>query len=247
MSSPRLAIAAGLFLILVPAAVAREAPSYAKQVRPFLAKYCVECHTGPDADGELSFDTFQSLMKGGTHGPAVVPGVADRSPLVLNVEGKARPLMPPKNAKLFPNKDERAILRAWVDAGARDDGGPVVAALPPISPKAAVPSPVTALAFRPDGGKGGGTPPLLAAGVHNAVLLLDPLKGEVVGKLGGQNGQVTALAFSGAGLGEVRLYRTEGGALPAGPPRLTLPAHKDVVLGLDFSPDGSTLATCGYD
>src|SRR5207302_6793124 len=189
-----------------------------------------------------SFDTYPSLMKGGTHGPPVVPGKADQSLLVRAVEGKAKPLMPPKNAKLFPAKEERVILRAWVDAGAKDDGGQAVTTLPPIAPKAAVPPPVTALAFRPDG-------KLLAAGGHNEVVLIDPAKGEVVGKLTGQTGQVTALAFGRDGrtlavasgtpgvVGEVRLYRVEPGALPAGTPRLTLTAHKDLVLDLALSPD----------
>ena len=45
----------------------------------------------------------------------------------------------------------------------------------------------------------------------------------------------------------MRIYKAAAGALPAGPPAQTIAAHKDAILDLDFSPDGKTLATCGYD
>ena len=53
--------------------------------------------------------------------------------------------------------------------------------------------PVTALAYRPDGG-------LLAAGTHAQVLLIDPKTGDDVGALREIPGRVTGLAFSKVGL-----------------------------------------------
>lgn len=107
-------------------------------------------------------------------------------------------------------------------------------------------SPVSAVAYRPDG-------KLLAAGTRGAVALIDPAKGDVVADLSGLPGRVTALAFSADRLavacgepgkaGVVRIYDPSN-------PKAALAefiAHKDAIYGLAFSPDGKTLATTGYD
>ena len=113
------------------------------------------------------------------------------------------------------------------------------------------PAPVTALAYAPDGKR-------LAAGLHGEVVLIDPLKGELAGKLGGQTGRVTALGYSRDGkwlavasgdtgkVGEVRLYPVADGN-PAPKPAHFWNAHKDTIHDLAFSPDGKLLATTGYD
>src|SRR5437764_1158670 len=99
-----------------------KAPSYVKDVRPFLNKYCVECHKTGNAKSGLNLESYESIKKGGRNGrKALVSGEPDRSRLVTTTEGKARPAMPPKNAKLKPTDKETAILRAWIAAGAKDD------------------------------------------------------------------------------------------------------------------------------
>src|SRR4051812_28126926 len=82
---------------------------------------------------------------------------------------------------------------------------------------AAPPAPVSALAYHPNG-------KLLAVGLHGEVVLVDSSKGDVVARVGGQTGRVTAVAFSRDGgrlaiasgepakSGTVRLYTvTEAG------------------------------------
>jgi hypothetical protein len=172
-------------LLTAAAAPAQQAPSFRKHVAPFLARFCVECHPAKDPDGQLDLTSYKGLMKGGTHGEVIVPGQPDKSPLVRQVEGKAKPPMPPTKAKLFPTPEEYAVLRAWVQAGAKDDSNDTIAALPDIKPRAPVAAPVTALAYRPDG-------KLLLAGGHRQVTLIDPGKGEVVGTLPNQAEKVTA-------------------------------------------------------
>ena len=39
-----------------------------------LEKTCAQCHEGSKLKGRLSVETLASLLKGGKHGPAVVPG-----------------------------------------------------------------------------------------------------------------------------------------------------------------------------
>jgi WD domain, G-beta repeat len=116
---------------------------------------------------------------------------------------------------------------------------------------AAPPAPVTALAYHPDG-------KLLAAGTYQDVALIDTAKGEVLGKLAGQTQRITALAFSKDGkrlavasgepskAGEIRLYAIPPQGLPAQPEH-TWTAHKDIIYTLAFSPDGTLLASAGYD
>jgi hypothetical protein len=242
----RTTLLSALTLLLATAAAAAEAPSYARQVKPFFARYCVECHNGEEPEGGLNLETYKSLMEGGGRGAALVPGKPDLSRLVRMVEGKLKPTMPPKKAKQ-PKPAEVTVVRAWVAAGARDDSAALRITLPAIKPRVAPATPVTALAYHP-GGK------LLAAAGRGEVLLLDAATGEVKRKVTGLRDRVTALAFSRDGNGlavassaageahEVRVFAfgPAAGLLFTGP-------HADVIHGLSFSPDGKTLASCGYD
>ncbi len=113
------------------------------------------------------------------------------------------------------------------------------------SPLTAAP-PVTALAYRGDG-------KLLAAGAHGSVALVDPGTGDVASTLP-QPGRVTAIAFSKTNVlavafgdtgktGIVRLYDSTLNSKPIA----EIPAHRDAIYALAFTPDGGTLATAGYD
>jgi WD40 repeat protein len=242
---------AALFGIAMPGK-AQQPPSYAKDVRPFFARYCVECHNPKTLKAGLDLETFKSLMEGSDRGPALVVGKPDESQLVVLAEGRKEPHMPPKKAQRHPRPEEVRVLRAWVAAGARDDSASVKAIIPDIKPRVPVHPAVSALAYRPDG-------KLLAAGGYREVLLLDPATGDVVGKLPGQTAAVTALAFSRDGrrlvvasgtsgiAGEVRLYTVTPAGQIGEMPEYLLTEHKDVIHDVAFSPDGKTLATCGYD
>src|SRR5260370_27703183 len=226
---------------------AGEAPSYAKQVRPFLSRYCLECHNAKREEGGFNVETNKSILEGIPSGPVLVAGKPNDSRIVAHVEGTDKPKMPPKTARQ-PKPEEVALVRAWIDAGAPDDSSSVVVTLPEIKPRSVVAPPVAALAYSADG-------KLLAAGSYNEVVLIDPATGEVVGKLGGQCGKVTAVAFNAKGdlfatasgvaatAGEIRLYKLPPGGIPGGEPLKRIEAHKDVIYDLAFSPDGKVLAS----
>jgi WD40 repeat protein len=251
MRIPDIALAGTCMLIASGAAAAQQPPSYARHVKPFLARYCLECHNGDRLKGGLNLETFKGLQAGGEKGPVFVAGKPDDSRMVLMVEGKAKPHMPPRKARQ-PHPDELGLLRAWIAAGARDDTTTLDVKIPDVKPRVPTVAAVAALAYRPDGN-------LLAAGGYKDVTLIDVDRGEVVGKLPGQVGEVTAVAFSPDGhwlavagglpakSGVVRLYAVPSDGLPGGTPAHVLAGHKDLLLGLAFSPDGKLLATCGYD
>jgi hypothetical protein len=241
----------GISFLGLASSLAAEPPSYAKQVKPFLARYCLECHTGDRAKGGLDLASFKGLLEGGNNGPVVAAGKPDESRLVLLAEGKDKPVMPPVKARQ-PKTGEAAVLRAWVAAGAKDDSREVAAALPDVKPRSSLPAPVTGLAVRADG-------KVLAAGRYREVLLLDPATGDELAKIAGQKGPVTALAFSPSGSqlavasglpgtsGEVRVYDIPPAMASTPRQVLVLEAHHDVIQDLAFAPDGQTLATASYD
>jgi hypothetical protein len=115
-------VAAGLWLGAGGAGGAKaDAPSYAKHVKPFLEKYCVQCHRDGKTKGRLNMETYRGMLRGGKKASGVVPGKPDRSRVLLTVEGKAKPRMPPRKAKSKPTAAEVARVRKWIAAGAKDD------------------------------------------------------------------------------------------------------------------------------
>src|SRR5437588_12859652 len=128
-----------------------EPPSYARQVKPFLGRFCLECHNASTTKGDLDLETYKGMMQGGKSGAVIVPGKPDESRLVLLPEHKDKPPMPPKKA-LQPKPEEVAVLRSWVASGAKDDSANVRVTLPEIKPRKHLPAPITALAYPPDQG-----------------------------------------------------------------------------------------------
>src|SRR5712671_1056104 len=101
---------------LATAAPAQDKPSYAKHVRPFIAKYCLECHNAKSAKGGLTLETYKGILEGGDKGEVLVPRKPDESRLVALIEGKGKEKMPPKSARFHPKAEEIALVRAWVKA-----------------------------------------------------------------------------------------------------------------------------------
>jgi hypothetical protein len=110
-----------VFLSAIPGA-AQENPIdfFEKRVRPVLAEHCYSCHSAGVAKpkGGLRLDSREGLLRGGSRGPAIVPGDASRSLLVQAVRrAHAEIAMPPEEKLAAAAVD---ALAAWVDAGAVD-------------------------------------------------------------------------------------------------------------------------------
>src|SRR6202045_5124439 len=117
-----------------PASAAAAASSvgedfFETKVRPIFANVCSNCH-GDTATSGLRVDSRESLLKGGSRGPAIVPNDADKSLLIQAVRQTGE-LKMPKGGKLAP--EEVQSLIEWVNRGApwaaREHAEPVAPAV----------------------------------------------------------------------------------------------------------------------
>ena len=96
--------------------------SFSQDVKTVLDRRCAACHE-PGQPGyeasQLSFASYQDLMKGTRFGPVVVAGDSLGSTLVVLVEGRADPsiAMPHGDSKPML-QSEIDTLKAWIDQGA---------------------------------------------------------------------------------------------------------------------------------
>jgi hypothetical protein len=112
-----LAVIAGLGWL--PAVGRAENVDYLKQVKPLLEARCYACHGALKQNGKLRLDTVASALKGGSSGPAIVPGEPDKSPLILRVSAQdAAERMPPEHEGSPLTGAEIDLLRKWIRAGA---------------------------------------------------------------------------------------------------------------------------------
>ena len=126
-------------------------------VAAIVAQHCLDCHAAQEPEGRLVMETFESLMKGGESGAALVPGKSGDSLLVKMIEGRLEKdgkklIMPPgKRKKLQP--EEIAVLKSWIDAGALPPKEPAKIVrelvLPKITPTVPPRRSIQALAFAP--------------------------------------------------------------------------------------------------
>jgi hypothetical protein len=103
----------------LPSFVGAKDVDFARDVRPILAERCQRCHGPKKTESSLRLDSSAAVLRGGDHGPAVVPGASRKSLLIQVVTGKhdELPRMPPKGEPLSASEIE--VLRAWIDQGAR--------------------------------------------------------------------------------------------------------------------------------
>jgi mono/diheme cytochrome c family protein len=124
--------AAGLALAAIAADEASKLPppaeqkdvTYAKDIKPIFDKSCIKCHGEQKPKARLRLDSLAGALKGGEDGKVIAPGNSAKSMLVHcvgQIGDKDYWMPPPKNkANIAPlTKDEVALIRAWIDQGAK--------------------------------------------------------------------------------------------------------------------------------
>jgi hypothetical protein len=113
------AVLCSLAALGVPARAAehpdRDARFFDARVAPILTRRCLGCHNQQLKNAEISFLDRDSLLKGGSRGPVIVPGKPELSVLVEVLRHDGEIQMPP-GPKLPPK--EIAVLTEWIKRGA---------------------------------------------------------------------------------------------------------------------------------
>lgn len=86
-------------------------------VRPLLAQKCFACHSKDKQKGDLRLDHIDHIRVGGNqHGPAIVTGPVEKSPLIQAIEYTDSEFEMPPEEKL--SSEQIGLLKKWVAMGA---------------------------------------------------------------------------------------------------------------------------------
>lgn len=85
------------------------------KIRPILVEHCQQCHGAKKQQADLRLDALAEALKGGEHGPAIVPGDPDKSLLISAVRRDGDYEMPPDKPL---SAEQIAALTSWVQQGA---------------------------------------------------------------------------------------------------------------------------------
>ena len=242
-----------------PNSAARPATSFMKEVAPILVQNCIACHNPKKSESKYIMTNFKQLAKGGRQGEGLTlePGDPDASYLVELIRPAGSPRMPYKQDPLLP--EQIATIERWVKDGAKYDGAPpdedwtavlrrsIVVDIPETYP---APTPITAIAFSPDGTS------IDTSGYHE-INFWNIADGAATRRLRGLAERVYKIAYSPDGkwlatasgdpgqFGSVKLWIAE--AAGGGKPARDLLETGDCVFAVAFSPDNRLVAAAGAD
>lgn len=230
--------------------------SFTRDIAPILARKCVTCHGPEKAKGNYQLHNFETLMKSGASKTAsITPGQPAKSEFFrLLITTDADDRMPQKDDPL--PKAQTALIKQWIQQGAKFDGPDAKAHLASLIPRVphpnppasyARPVPVAALAFSPDGQQ-------LAASGYHEVTLWEPATGKLLRRVKNLPQRIQALAWHPQGQwlavgggspgqsGEVALVDVAKGEVAK-----VLVTTIDTVMALAFDQSGTRLAAGGAD
>lgn len=118
------ALAADPDISKLPAPAAKKDLTYAKDIKPILENSCLKCHGAEKPKSKYRVDSREAMIKGGESGDAaIIVGKSDKSPLIHYAADLVVDMeMPPTDKRdKYPawTKDEIALVRAWIDQGAK--------------------------------------------------------------------------------------------------------------------------------
>jgi len=114
--------------ILLPAAEPSKLPppvkckiDFVKDVQPIFRKTCYSCHGAEEQEAGLRLDLKARALAGGDGGKEILPGKSGESRLLQLVAGldEDTGIMPPEGEGTPLTAEQIAILRAWIDQGAK--------------------------------------------------------------------------------------------------------------------------------
>lgn len=246
-----------LAVVLVGANSALAAPvSFKSDIAPVLLKRCQGCHGPKKAEGGYRVDSYaRAMAEGDSEVPGFAGGDLDDSEAFRRIATDDEDERMPAESDPLP-AEQIALIRRWIEEGAKFDGddpqAPLTSIVPPPvhpDPPKAYPHtlPITALAFGPHGKE-------LFAGGYYEITVWSAADGTLLRRIGNQGQRTYALDFSPDGrllaaaggapgqLGELRLFDAASGELVS-----VAGSATDVVLDARFSPDGKRIAMATAD
>lgn len=265
-------LVAWLVLGNVPAANAQpKQVSFINDVAPIFKENCLACHDAKKRAGKYEMTTYEKML-GEDH---IVPSKIADSELYQLIASTGDRRMPPKKDNLAPlTKPQIETIKAWIEQGAKLDGGIDAKAdlvkelrvrwkAPPPPTAYKFPTIVNALVFTPDNKQ-------IVAGGHHELTIWSLPDGKLIKRIYTRAERAYAMGFLPDGKlvvaggrpgqeGDVRVFdinatgKTENGvAILDGinDPKVMLKQLIDVddsVLCLSISPDGKKIASGGCD
>ncbi|MCP4848056.1 MAG: hypothetical protein GY899_08940 [Verrucomicrobiaceae bacterium] len=162
------------------AALKRTEPvSYSREIAPAFKKSCVACHNASKAKAKLNLESVAEMLKGSSDGEVIVPGKAEESLIFLLAAHREEEFMPPpKNKSNAPNlnPEQLALLKLWIDQGAKDDDALAAEREVTFSHMSEQVKAIYSLALSPDN-------QYAAVGRGNRIFVYDLPTGELAGEL----------------------------------------------------------------
>ena len=240
-------VAIAILAASLPSAAPAAAPTWEEGIATILRTRCAGCHHDGDAAGGLSMETFAKLRVGGESGSAIVAGDPAASLLVRRLSADGDDHMPPADQPQLSAAQQEKLV-AWIAAGApgpRVDRSIVADLVVPALPAATGPHGLTGLALSPDGRRmataRGAVAEIREEGGH--VTVLDGLPRRVDALHFSADGSRLVVAGGTPGLSGVAQLRDAG----TGRVLRSFGDHRDLLHDAELSPDGTLLATAGYD
>lgn len=122
MRPPFPLVLCSVLVVSIASLASADPVDFAHDIVPLLRKHCGKCHTGAKAQGGFSFNTRNSLLKGGESGKAVVVNRSGDSLLIERITTDDPDLRMPPDGERIP-ADDITRLRQWIDAGLPWDDG----------------------------------------------------------------------------------------------------------------------------
>jgi len=92
---------------------------YAVRVAPILEDHCASCHGARRQKAKLRLNSLAAVLRGGKHGPVVIPGKTADSTLAQRISLPAGSdlVMPPSSQPPL-SVDDATVIKLWIGSGA---------------------------------------------------------------------------------------------------------------------------------